>query len=189
LTSGADGVEGALPLPRLTRAAAALAVILVLGGCGLFGKDEPPELCPRISVLKDAERLTAFREGGGRDLTDVTFEAEFGELRAACTVDKGRASVRTQVNMNLVRGPAGGEKNGDLAFFIAVTDPNNNVLTKEVFSGPAEFPRNQSRAIISEESELTIPIAAKWIAADYEILIGFQLTQDQLEYNRRRRVR
>src|SRR5277367_6532213 len=56
------------------RFALLLAVLApVLGGCGLlFPPDKPT--CPRVSIPADADRLTRFRAGAGRDLTDVRFQ-------------------------------------------------------------------------------------------------------------------
>ena len=41
--------------------------------------------------------------------------------------------------------------------------------------------------VVEEEIEEIIPLAAGLDGASYEILVGFELTGDQLEYNRRRR--
>ena len=62
------------------------ALALGLAACGEsinpFSKDVIDVGCPSaIGALKEAEELTRFRDGPGRDLTDVRFEARIGPHR------------------------------------------------------------------------------------------------------------
>ena len=164
------------------------AAAVLLGGCGLFDNTPPPP-CPRISILRDAERVTLFRAGPGRDVNDIEFEAEIGEIRAGCEIKGGQVAVRTQVAIFAARGPAAAGKPLALAFFVAITDPGGRIIAKEVFESPFEFKTNQQRAGVTEEIDQAIPLAGKVQAEDYDILVGFQLSAEQLEYNRRRRAR
>ncbi|MSP50777.1 MAG: hypothetical protein EXQ91_00035 [Alphaproteobacteria bacterium] len=170
----------------LARLGAILAAVIALAGCGLFGEDEKPS-CPTISVLRDTERLTIFRYGAGRDVNDIEFEAEFGEVRASCELKSNLVMVRSRVALLALRGAAGRGSSAPLSFFVAVVDPAGRILSKEVFDSPIAFKPQQQRAGSSEEIDHSVPLAAGTRAEDYEILIGFQLTAEQLEYNRRRR--
>ena len=168
---------------------AMLAALVLLGGCGIFGDKEPLPPCPRISVVRDAERVTLFRAGSGRDVNDIEFEAEVGEIRAACEVKGNQVSVRVSVALLAARGAAAQNKPAPFSFFVAVTDPTGKIVGKEVFESPIEFKPGQQRSGSAEEIDETIPLASGMRAEDYDILIGFQLSADQLEYNRRSRTR
>ena len=72
------------------RLAPALAALMLLSACEteVFGSSEDaptavPPPCPRVVILSDAGRLTRF-QGAGRDVTDVSFEAEIQQLRFGC---------------------------------------------------------------------------------------------------------
>ncbi len=164
------------------------AAAILLSGCGLFDNTPPPP-CPRISILRDAERVTLFRAGAGRDVSDIEFEAEIGEIRAACEIKGKQVAVRTQVAIFAARGAASAGKPLALAFFVAITDPGGRIIAKEVFESPFEFKANQQRAGVTEEIDQAIPLAGQVQAEDYDILVGFQLSAEQLEYNRRSRPR
>jgi hypothetical protein len=45
----------------------------------------------------------------------------------------------------------------------------------------------QRKAGVSEETERRIPLPASVQGADYEVLIGLQLTPDEIDFNRRKR--
>ncbi|MCH7721637.1 MAG: hypothetical protein IH988_11735 [Planctomycetes bacterium] len=65
------------------RALAAL-FCLVATGCGLFGGDDYVPPCPRAVVLADAQSVTEFRPGPGRDLTDILNEGAITDLAGGC---------------------------------------------------------------------------------------------------------
>jgi hypothetical protein len=56
-----------------------------------------------------------------------------------------------------------------------------------VFTTPVTFPDGIFRAGALESLEQSIPINDGDDARGYTILLGFQLTQDQVNYNRRSR--
>jgi hypothetical protein len=52
-----------------------------------------------------------------------------------------------------------------------------------------EFPGNLTRVALRDDDPpvtVDIPLPAGRAATDYQILVGFQLSPDELEYNRRR---
>ena len=53
-------------------------------------------------------------------------------------------------------------------------------------NGLVEFPGNQTRAHYTDEFELVIPKLSGQSVDDFLIFIGFELTNEELEYNRSR---
>ena len=95
--------------------------------------------------------------------------------------------VTVSVGMDLTRGPASPSRTATVAYFIAVTD-GDRVLDKRVFPLRADFPANTDRVRLSgEDVDLRLPVTDKKTAAAYQVTVGFQLTPDELEVNRRRR--
>lgn len=161
--------------------AAGLAV--ALAGCGLLDR-EPLRACPSVAVLKDAASATQFVSGPGRDLLDVRFEAEFGNLQSACKYDKARLSVTLVLELLALKGPAVDAEVADFPFFVSITDRADQILAKEVFQSRIEFARERRRAGVREEIEQTLQLPAGKQGDDFEVLIGFQLSPEQLAYNR-----
>lgn len=162
------------------------ALLIAVAGCGLFRKPETRP-CPRVSILNEAGRVTQYRPGPGRDLIDVAYEAEIGPLRSQCRYLENQLTVGTEVTFLVERGPAGGERTTSLPFFIAVTDNANNILAKEVFDTEVSFPTGLRQGQTVDEFEQSLMLKEGETGADYEIIVGFQLTEEQLRLNRSRR--
>lgn len=169
-------------------AATALVLAVVLAGCGLIDSG-PPKPCPRVSILRDASSLTQFKPGPGRDLIDVRFEATFGEMSLSCKYDDNVITMTVGLQLFAARGPAADAPATELRYFVAVVDRAQRILAKETFVSNVEFPRNRNRVGVAEEIAPRIPLRRGESTADYEILVGFQLSPAELDYNRLKAVR
>ena len=170
------------------RASLAAALAATLAGCGLFGAEGPPRACPDAVILADAKRVTLYREGPGRDLTDVQFEGEIVQIGGTCTYGKRDLTVTLVADLVATRGPAADEAQANLPFFVALTDETRSIVAKKVFESAVPIPRGQRRAGVREEIEQVIPLPEGEPVPYYEVVVGFQLTPEQLEQNRRSRA-
>ncbi len=167
-----------------------LFLVLVAAGCGMFGGAKVAQLpCPQAGILKEAQRLTKFRPGAGRDLTDVVFQVRLANVRTKCTYDKSGVKIDMLVKITAERGPADKSRKAAFAYFVAIANPAGNVLARERFAARIPFVPNISRAIATEELEQIIPLPRGRSAENYRIIIGLQLTREELEFNRRPRQR
>ncbi len=174
-------------------ALAAAAAVAGPAGCSWFNSDPPPP-CPRAFILSDGSSVTQFKDGPGRDLTDVQYEAQIAEIKSACKFAadaKGKPNqiVGVQVNATLtaLRGPALPAATVEVPFFVAVTDRQRMVLQKVTFNAKFVFEQGKRRAAVLEETESLITIEEGRQSRDYQIVVGLQLTEDQLQYNRVKR--
>ncbi|MCC7273093.1 MAG: hypothetical protein IT561_10520 [Alphaproteobacteria bacterium] len=171
------------------RAAGAALVALLLAGCSSlnpFAAKDPPPACPVAIVVDDLSRMTEFRPGTGRDLADVVHSAAIERVDASCEYDRRRkVTVQTVVNLIVERGPADRTRKADLTYFVAVADPQGRVTARETFTTPVRFEGNFTRMQTSEETEQVIPLGGG-SGAGYRIYVGFPLTPEQLEANRKR---
>lgn len=156
--------------------------------CGML-KSDPPPPCPRAAIVGDVSQLTKFRQGQGRDLTDIEYAAEIRDFGGSCEYrDKNRVvSVVTTINVVAELGPAAKVRRVSVPYFVAIIDGDNNILAKSTFDAAIDFPDGQRKAGVSEETEQRIPLPPSVRGADYEVLIGLQLTPDQVDFNRRKR--
>ncbi|MBI3453529.1 MAG: hypothetical protein HY057_12030 [Rhodospirillales bacterium] len=137
--------------------------------------------------MADAANVTKFRDGPGRDLTDVLVEGEFVDLLVQCKYGKNVVNIDLQVAVAGVRGPANRSRAAEFEYFVAIADPARNIVAKELFKARFQFADNDPRVVQLEELEPRIPLADVFKAPDYEIFIGFQLTEAELAWNRARR--
>jgi len=89
--------------------AAALIAALALGACGGSGSESAQRPgCPSGLILADASAATVFRDGAGRDLTDILAQIRIADLAVDCKIQRQSVTVDLQVAIAAERGPARG---------------------------------------------------------------------------------
>jgi hypothetical protein len=169
----------------MRRVLAFLALALLLSSCSWFRK-EPPPACPRLGIVADTADLIRYRPGGGHDITDQLFSAQIGNVTGDCRVDKASANVDMKVSIVGERGAALTAPQADVEYFVAVTGPGDQILAKETFRTRLDF-AGRNRTGVAEELAQRIPLPEGSDPGAYHILVGFQLTPEELADNRRRR--
>ena len=171
--------------PALPGTALMSALIPLLAACGSDRpKFAPP--CPSVGIVGDAADLTVFR-GRGTDLTDMVVDGRITGLSGKCSApDFEHLRTVISVNLDLARGPAMQGRTADVTYFVSIAK-GDQILDKRDYTLQVAFDRNGSRLrLTGDEIDLDIPTPGKVTGADYRILVGFQLTPDQLAFNRRR---
>ena len=147
--------------------------------------------CPHVSVLADAARLTRFRPGPGRDITDVALHAELVHYNGSCLYDPDSKSmsINLQVGINAERGPAApANRTAALSYFVAIPAFFPSPAAKRIFPVHLTFPDNADTVgFTDDEVDITIPVDQIKNMEKYEVFLGLQLDHDELDYNRSHR--
>jgi len=166
------------------RFVAAALLPLVLASCSVLQKQEVPP-CPPVYILADAGKLTKFRPGPGRDLTDVEYEAEIQGYTGGCKYDEKGAIVDLQVSFALKRGPADTDRKAEFSYFTAIPHFYPAPEAKAVFPVTIDFPEGVNYVrFTDEEVVMRVPVKDKDVINKYEIYLGFQETAEELDRNR-----
>lgn len=189
------GAGGALSvLARLWRGRApivALVVLPVLGACSAF-EDEGPQQsgCPSIGTLEDARTLTRFAPGAGINPSATRLQVRIADaVPTSCTIRGANGVVEMQVRFDLAQpDAASGERTG-FGYFVAISDPDSRIIAREGFELGVTFPDDRTRASATDDVVTTIPLPPGARLEDYRLLVGLQLTPEELEYNRRTQPR
>lgn len=180
-------------LPSHRRIAPSVALLATLAGCGApLTKTFPPE-CPHAGVLADAADLTRYRSAGqqagatGHDLTDMVLDGQITGVSGDCTrASRRELDVSVVVSMRLTRGPAARGPVRDVPFFVAVTE-NGQMLDKQIYHVVPDFAANADTVrLTSDPVNLSLPINVDKPGSAYDLVVGFQLTPDEVALNRRR---
>lgn len=169
---------------RDARAGAALAapvLAVLLASCGVTTDQRA---CPGVEVISSLNRQVQFRgAGGGRDQNDVAFVARIGDVRSRCNY--AESNVTTDLSITIVgqRGPAGAQlPSAEITYFVAVIDGNRNIITKKSFSNRLAFD-DKGQARITDDLQEKLPTNPLKSASDHSVIVGFQLTPDQINLN------
>jgi hypothetical protein len=178
------------------------AGVALLAGCsdtGLFGSKIVPPSCPTISILEDANRVTVYRDGTGRDIADIMFEARLLGVEGDCSYEidtKGKTATETTykaVNVTLrprfivTPGPALSGFKMKVDYFVAMPQFYPSPEGRAEFSRTVETSPARTQVDVTDaDVEIRIPLNEKRRGDGVTIFLGFTLTDEQLKENRSR---
>jgi hypothetical protein len=142
--------------------------------------------CPMMGVLYDASRYVEFANAEER-FANVAYTAEMRGVRGLCRyTGTDPIEMSLEIDMAFGKGPAAERGEKTYRYWVAVTRANLAPVEKQYFDVKIDFPRGEDRMAGSQVIErIVIPRANDTISgANFEILVGFDLTPQQLAYNR-----
>ena len=170
-----------------------LVATLALGGCrstkealrvGEAGERNPGP-CPRAFAIYDASRIVEFN-GDQERFANVGFTGEIAKVRSLCRYYADVPIVADlEITFDFGRGPAATGNQATYEVFVAPTRKNIDVLAKTVFPVSVTFPEGADRITVTEMvDEYVIPRATETTSGEnFEIVVGFELTPEQREFN------
>lgn len=168
-----------------------LFAVLALSACnggkpfkGLKGQEDESLICPRTDILDNTGRMPLLGPDGtpaaGFAILDYSGSCEIRSVSAGTPRAVMNLAIRMQAKGH------GGQNLRDVTarYFAIVTDPEGDLLMKDIMSLRWD-------KIVSERARTkTAEIALEWPLPDpdrlsrHQVFIGFQLSRDQLHYNR-----
>jgi len=167
------------------------ALLAALAACGPSASERvtAAQLCPKALRVQDASTLTRFQPGRGRDATDSLVQATMSDIVVACSARRDRVEVDIVLEIRVAEGPALARTAPDrrvaLEYFVAIVDPQRQILTRRTFNADFQFTGNRTKLQSKEELSQRIPLAEPNTGGAYQIAVGFVMTPDEVEFNRR----
>ncbi|MEI6158204.1 MAG: hypothetical protein WCP77_00105 [Roseococcus sp.] len=163
---------------------------LALAGCGGPQMDDLLVPCPALVLPTDLADLTRYNTGAQPDLSSLVLDARVTGIEGSCRRGRRNQSVDSTiaVRFQMDRGPAAASRAVQLPWFIALLDSRTNeVVSRQSFVMNGQFAVNTTRAnVTSQPVEISFPVGADRRVQDYRVLVGFQLSEDEVALNRRR---
>ena len=154
---------------------------LTLAACG-GGTPEVVYSCPQPFTVQDAERLTHFKEGAGRDPRDIAYEASIVGSVTKCALSRNRVDVTLFMRISVSAGPSASAGRTSVPYFVRVLDSSNNVVQSQDFSADFRLTAGNPRGSSQEELTFVVPVEG-----GFRIAVGLKPTPEELNYNRRGR--
>ncbi len=145
--------------------------------------------CPKLEIVRDLGIISDFTDPRRQENKNLTSRVAITSAESSCELSAKTATVDLKLIFDGTLGPKGRAQKTDkpffsYPFFVAVTTPNGKILAKEIFAASMTYSANENKHTYYENMRQIIPIKSKQQARFYNILIGFQVTSDQLKYNR-----
>lgn len=165
---------------------------------GLSGDTTASELvegdCPTVEIVGELGALSEFIDIKRKRPENLVSRVDLAQARSACAYTARSVTVDLRLAFQGILGPRARQANTDRPFFsypyfIAVTSPSGEILAKEVFSATLNYDNTENSTVYYEDLRQIIPVTGRSNGSRHKILIGFQLTQDQLDYNRAIRIK
>jgi hypothetical protein len=157
-------------------------MLLPLGlvGCASDKDPKPTRLCPQVAIVRELERVTT-ADGAIEGKAGVIGGAGMLAVEGGCAYgDEGGVDVTFTVKLKAERGPRmAGDKIG-FPFFVALVGPDNAVVQKKLMTAAFSFGSGERFATRDEPLHIYVPVGKNDTAEFYRVLLGFQLTEEQL---------
>jgi hypothetical protein len=155
----------------------------------MIGNDERPNVgpCPLMGVLYDTARVVKFNQPNVQRYANIEFTGEMQGVSGFCRyVESDPIRMNMEIEMAFGRGPAATADHQTYRYWIAVTRRGRAPIEKVYFDVDVRFPRGQQVVTHRERiDEIVIPRANADVSGEnFEILVGFELTPEQLQFNR-----
>lgn len=158
-----------------------LGFSLVLAACNNNPLIVTRSNCPAVAVMAHTGTITMFK-GESRNQSDVMWTANISNLERNCEQDETLVGT-TNFVISVQKGPAFEGNEVTVPYFAALLRDNHLVTAKQVYEATVRFAPNSNNAAVMETIEQTftdIDIARRY---NYEMLVGFQLTANQVAFN------
>ncbi len=151
---------------------------LILSACA--SDKGPPRLCPQVAILRDVERV----EDYGREAADpsnLVAIAVMKKIDGSCKYDDDGVNVVFDLGLAAEKGPRLGSDQISFPFFVSLVTPEDKVRAKEMMTVLFAFPSGGKLVEKTEPLRVFLPLKPEEDASSYRVLLGFQLTEEQLQ--------
>jgi hypothetical protein len=169
----------------------ALTVPFLLAGCGgRSSKDDvTAAYCPQPMTVQDAQRITRFKDGPGRDPRDVVYEAALVQTAVGCTMKSNMMDVDVVLRIVANAGPSVAQGATAVPYFVRVLDGRGNIVQGTDFVADFKLSTSNPRGASQEELTVHLPFQSVADVAAFRIAVGLKPSAAELQYNRRATAR
>lgn len=146
--------------------------------------------CPSIELVNELTLLSDFGENAEQTPDNLISGVVMRKEASSCEYGGRSVTVDLKLAFDGQLGPKGRSAGNDTPFFsypffVAVTSSSGKILAKEVFAASINYEGGQDRQTYYENLRQIIPVDSRSAGKNLKVMTGFQLTQEQLAFNRK----
>lgn len=162
------------------------APIIATSGPTIFSTSGPN--CPNVRIVNDLNKVHQFVDNATASRANETSSVQMQGVDTKCQIVKGNIAIDMNIAFTGEVGPKGRARRDDkpsfaYPYFIAITNNQGSIIGKEVFALSMNYNSGDNSQTRTEQVRQMIPMRDKDYR-NYKVMIGFQLSDQELAYNR-----
>jgi len=142
--------------------------------------------CPGIEIVDDLAEYALFVPNLDATNQNLIAQASMTESQSSCEYKQRSVTIDLKLAFHSQLGPRASLNNAEFSYpyFVAVTDNGGKILAKEIFTIPISHNDGSTAKKQIETLRQIIPTDSRLEGSRYKVMVGFQLSENQLNYNR-----
>jgi hypothetical protein len=138
-------------------------------------------ICPQVAILREAQKVYDFA-GENPDPAQFVALAQMKSVEGDCGYKEGGIDISFKIHMSSTRGKRLGGGQIDFPYFVAIIDPAENIVRRQVVTAHFQFEGSDRNADHDEALHVFVPVAKENIQSgpDYRVLVAFKLPANQM---------
>jgi len=146
--------------------------------------DQSTFTCPSASTVPDLRTIARVNPGGKDD--DIQTAGRIAAVNSSC--DKEAKGIATSLSIEFAALRSGpGIRHVEFPYFVAIADSTGNILGKQEFTLGVDFPGEAATMRTTEKVTAHLPLKNPQLGNIYTVLVGFQLSRNEVDFNRAHR--
>lgn len=146
------------------------------------------EACPSIIIEPQLDTMSEFSDMENPSDDNLVSKVSITGIENLCALADDVLEMRLDLALASELGPKARRTASDrpyfaYPYFISVTDGKGQELAQEIFAASVTYEPNQDKIELIETINQRLPLNDDGSMPDYQVHIGFQLTDDQLAHN------
>ena len=141
--------------------------------------------CPKPMILADAISITEFKDFGSNDTANIIYRGRIDRINYECNIEPNYTIGNILIIGTLSLGQDAQDNFYNLPAFVAVINKNKEVISRSYVDINVSIPEGATLArfeFLPEDFKLNFERSKN--TSDYQILVGFKLNADQVEFNK-----
>jgi len=156
------------------------AMPLILPGCASKEKEKQVKrLCPQTAFVRSLERMNDYG-GESPDEKVLVAAAKMKSVEGNCKYSDEGVDVDFTLNFVAEKSPRLGGNQIGFPFFVSIVTPEGKIISKELMTAEFKF-GSDKKAELNEDLHVFIPMSKDADGTNYQVLMGFQLTEEQIK--------
>ena len=159
-------------------------ILITCLGFGCASSSNEMAYCPKVGVISDLDRVPKIEVAASQSKSNILFSSKIQRLRIKCTTNTDGITISIVFDLFSKLSRYDIPIDVDLRYLIATIDRNDQILAKEVYKTTVSFMDGIQTARNTQEVEVFIPSPGEIDFRNHKVLVGFELTEVQLQHNR-----